>query len=150
MATALDSFLDGESLDVVVSLEQRIEDRPAHFYGNIGRCLHLMDRFDEALVCYTKSAQLLEGGGRDHVERLNKGYVRYWLAEVFVKRGQLDLAAAAYRAAVCLWKDCSPPRAAEAEERLEALVTEHAELQGYIHQVDWKVEGAFGEWLARQ
>ena len=149
VATALESFLDGESLDVVVSLEQQIEDRPAHFYGNIGRCLHLMDRFDEALVCYTKSAQLLEGG-RDYVDRLNKGYVRYWLAEVFVKRGQLDLAAAAYRAAVCLWKDCSPPRAAEAEERLEALVAQHAELQGYIHQVDWKVEGAFGEWLARQ
>lgn len=149
VATALESFLDGESLDVVASLEQRIEDRAAPFYGNIGRCLYLMDCIDKALVCYTKSAQLLEGG-RDHVDRLNRGYIRFWLAEVFVKQGRLDLAAAAYRAAVCLWKDCSPPRAAEAEERLEALVAERAELQRYVHQVDWKAEGAFGEWLARQ
>ena len=146
---ALKSFLDGESLDLVVSLEHRNEDRAAHFYGNIGRCLYLMDRFDEAVVCYTKSAQLLEGG-RDHVDRLNTGYIRYWLGEVFAKQGQLELAAVTYRAAVCVWKDCSPPRATDAEERLETLTAECAELQVYVNQVEWKAEGAFGEWLARQ
>lgn len=149
VAEALESFLDGESLGVVVSLEHRSEDRTAYFYGNIGRCLYLMERFEEALVCYTRSAQLLEAG-RDHLDRVNRGYIRHWLAEVFVKQGELDLGAAAYRAAACAWKDCSPPRAAEAEAALEALVAEHAELQGYVDQADWRAEGAFAEWLSRQ
>ena len=149
LAEALESFLDGESLEVVVSLERRSEDRAAHFYGNIGRCLYLMKRLDEALVCYTRSAQLLEAG-RDHVDRLNRGYIRHWLAEVLVEQGQLDVAAAAYRAAVCAWKDCSPPRAGKAEEALEALVAEHTELRAYLGQADWRAEGAFVEWLSRQ
>lgn len=146
---ALDSFLGGEALDIVVAAGHRLEDRGAHFYGNIGRCLHLLERYDEALVCYVKSAQLLEGR-RDHEDRLNKGYARCWTAELLVQQGEVTLAAIAYRAAVCVWRECSPPRAAEAEKRLMALVAEHGELQVYAEEVDWRVEGAFGEWLARQ
>ena len=146
---ALEGFLDGESLDAVTSLGQRIEDRGAEFFGNIGRCLYLMDRLDDALVCYTKSAQLLEAS-RDHRGRLNKGYIRLWLAELFLKRGQHELAAGTYRAAVCMWRDCSPPRASQAEDTLLALGGECPELRVYVDEAEWRAEGMFGEWLAGQ
>ena len=146
---AIKSFLEGESLEVVTTPGERIESKEAPFYGNIGRCLFLTDRLDETLVCYVKSAQLLEESYA-HQDRLNKGYIRDWIAELLVKREEFELAAALYRAAVCIWEDSSPPRAAQAKDKLEALVTEHPELRAYLDEVDWKVEAAFERWLDRQ
>ncbi len=146
---AVESFLEGESLETVVTPGERVQGKGAQFYGNIGRCLFLTSRLDEALVCYVKSAQLLEEG-RTRMDRLNKGYIRYWIAELLVQQEEFELAAASYRAAVCIWDDSSPPRAGQAKEKLEALVTAHPELHNYLVQEDWKAEEAYGRWLARQ
>lgn len=146
---AIKSFLGGESLESVVKPGKWIQDKEAHFYGNIGRCLFFMNRLDEALVCYVKSAQLLENS-HSHSDRLNKGYIRYWIAELLVQQDKFELAAASYRAAVCIWNDCSPPRAAQAKEKLEALVTEHSEFRPYINAADWEAEEVYRRWLDRQ
>ena len=140
---ALESFLEGESLVSVVLPGEKIRDRGAPYYGNIGRCLYLSGRFEEALVCYIKSAQFLEDGrtNRDH---LNKGYIREWIAELLVKKEEFELAAASYRAAVCIWNKISPPRAAQAKAKLESLVTAHVELRTYLDLEDWKAEEAYG------
>ena len=128
---------------------ERIKGKGAHFYGNIGRCLFLIDRLDEALVCYVKSAQLLQES-RAHSDRLNKGYIRSWTAELLLQQEKFELAAASYRAAVCMWIDSSPPRAVQAKDKLETLVAMHPELDTYLEEVDWKVEEAFGRWLGHQ
>ena len=146
---AIESFLEGESLDSVVKPGERIQDKEAPFYGNIGRCLFLTGRLDEALICYVKSAQLLEDS-RSHSDHLNKGYIRDWIAELLVQQDKFDLAAASYRAAVCIWNNCSPPRAAEAKDKLEALVTEHPELRTYLDEEDWKAEEMYRGWLNSQ
>ena len=148
VSEAIESFLDGESLDAVVKPGERIPDKEAEFYGNIGRCLFLTSRLDEALVCYVKSAQLLEES-RAHDGRLNKGYIRYWIAELLVQQEEFELAAASYRAAMCMWDDSSPPRSAQAKDKLETLATEHPELRTYLNEVDWRVEDAYGRWLGR-
>ncbi len=108
-----------------------------------------MNRLDEALICYVKSAQLLEDS-HSHIDRLNKGYIRVWIAELLVLQDKFELAAASYRAAVCIWNDCSPPRAAEAKDKLEALVTEHPELCTYLDEEDWKAEEMYRRWLNSQ
>ena len=146
---AIESFLDGESLESVVKPGEWIQGKEAPFYGNIGRCLFLIGRLDEALICYVKSAQLLEDS-RSHSDRLNKGYIRNWIAELLVQQDKFELAAASYRAAVCVWNDCSPPRAAEAKGKLEALVTRHPELRTYLKEADWKAEEMYRRWLDRQ
>ena len=146
---AIESFLDGESLAAVVTPGKRIQGKGAHFYGNIGRCLFLIRRLDEALVCYVKSAQLLEES-RTPSDRLNKGYIRSWIAELLLQQEKFELAAASYRAAVCMWVDSSPPRAVQAKDKLATLVAMHPELDIYLEEVDWKVEEAFGRWLGRQ
>ena len=149
VSEAIQSFLDGESLEAVVTPGERIQGKGAPFYGNIGRCLFLTSRLDEALVCYVKSAQLLEES-RTHIERLNKGYIRSWIAELLVQQEEFELAAASYRAAVCIWNDSSPPRAAQVRDKLETLVTGHPELRTYLDEADWKAEEAYGRWLSRQ
>ena len=146
---AMESFLAGESLETVVKPGERIQGKVASFYGNIGRCLFLDGRLNEALVCYVKSAQLLEES-RTHDDHLNKGYIRSWIAELLVQQEKIDLAAASYRAAECIWNDSSPPRADQAREKLEALVTGHPELRTYLDETDWRAEEAYRRWLDRQ
>ena len=99
---ALESFLAGESLETVVKAGKRIQGKGAPFYGNIGRCLFLANRLDEALACYVKSAQLLEDS-LAHNDHINKGYIRSWIAELLVQQEEFGLAAASYRAAECIW-----------------------------------------------
>ena len=146
---AIESFLEGEPIEAVVTPGERIEGKGAHFYGNIGRCLFLTSRLDEALVCYVKSAQLLEES-RTHRDRLNKGFIRDWIAELLVQQEKFELAAASYRAAVCMWNDSSPPRAAQSQDKLQALVADHPELRTYMDEEDWKAEAAYRRWLDRQ
>ena len=149
VSEGLESFLDGESLEAVVKPGERIADRAAHFYGNIGRCLFLTGKLDDALNCYLKSAQILEEG-RSRQDRLNKGYIRKWIGELLLRQGRVDVAAASYRGAVCMWEESSPPRAEEAEEELEKLVAEHPECGRYVDEVDWKVEEEYARWLSQQ
>src|SRR5581483_4157131 len=67
---ALPVFLDGRTLAQVIDPEELDEARQADHYGNIGRCLHFMGQIESALVCYQKSALLLERGP----ERENVGH----------------------------------------------------------------------------
>lgn len=60
--SALAVFLEGRSLPEVIDPDELDEKWKGHYYGNIGRCLHFMGQIDAALVCYQKSALLLEAG----------------------------------------------------------------------------------------
>ena len=146
---ALESFLQGEALERVTETGVLIEERHASFYGNIGRCLFLQGRREEALSCYVKSAQLLEDD-IDHDARLNRGYIRLWIGELLVQFHNFELAAASYHAAVCMWTDVSPPRANGAAHKLEELVSEHRELESYRDAAESVTEGMFGDWIGDQ
>ena len=146
---AMESFLGDETLEAVTRPGESVSGEGAPFYGNVGRCLFLAGRLDEARVAYVKSAQLLEkDDGPD--AQLNRGYIRDWIAELLVEQREYGLAAAAYRAAVCMWEDCSPPRSDEARKRLQELVGKHPETAKYEAEVGWRVEEAYRRWLDEQ
>ena len=143
---ALEIFLGGESLEAVVTPRERIEGKGADFYGNIGRCLFLDGRVDYAETCYLKSAQLLEDN-RSPSNRIHRGYIRNWIAELLAQKLEFEHAAAIYRSAVCMWEESTPPRARQAEEKLRELVVEHQELGIYLDRAAQEVEVAFERWL---
>jgi len=108
---ALPEFLDGRSLEEVLDPEELDEDRGGPHYGNIGRCLHFMGQVDSALVCYQKSALLIEKDFQ--FERLvNQGYIRLWVGELLLARKEFKLAGVFLEAARLKWEQASPPRAA--------------------------------------
>jgi tetratricopeptide (TPR) repeat protein len=111
---ALPTFLSGQELSKVVNPKELQEKRGGHYYGNIGRCLHLMGQVDSALVCYQKSALLLEKARVEHV--VNQGFIRAWVAELLVARQQITLAYVFFRAAYLKWRQTAPPRAAQVKE----------------------------------
>jgi tetratricopeptide (TPR) repeat protein len=125
--SALQIFLLGRKVTEVIDKEELDERRGGHYYGNIGRCLHFMGQIDEALVCYQKSALLLEKAPTEHVK--NQGFIRAWIAELLLARKEPRLAYAFYRAAYLKWQQTAPPRAAQVEQ---------ASLQLRTRVSDWK------------
>lgn len=109
---ALPTFLAGRSLKEVIDPDELSEqgEGDASHYGNIGRCLHFMGQIEGALICYQKSALLLEKNPKgEHV--LNQGFVRCWIGELLIGKQQPQLAYAFFRAAFLKWEQVSPHRA---------------------------------------
>jgi tetratricopeptide (TPR) repeat protein len=138
---ALQIFLFGRGLSEVVDPKELDEKRNGAYYGNIGRCLHLMGQVDSALACYQKSALLLERARVEHV--INQGYIRSWVAELLVARQQITLAYVFYRAAYLKWHQAAPPRANRVKELAQQFrdrVKESIELE------DSTVDGVWVDW----
>lgn len=146
---AIVAFLGGETLESVIDPNENIDGKSGHYYGNIGRCLHKQNRLEDTMICYIKSARLLQGG-RDYMDFLNRGYVRLWIGELLVDEGQTKLGGMFLRSAMCVWEEYSPPRAAQVRQQLVALGKEDSRLEGLVDVVEWKAEGAFLRWLDEQ
>jgi len=139
---ALLLFLNDRKLSEVVDPDELDEDRGGSHYGNIGRCLHLMGQIDAALVCYQKSALLIEKATQEHV--LNQGFIRAWVGELLVAREQFNLAYIFFRAAYLRWEHVSPPRAAQLKQfslQIQRRVTDVAQIP------DSRVERIFVDWI---
>jgi len=106
---ALDFFLKGSSLDSVIDPEEFDENREPSYYGNIGRCLHLMGQIDPALVCYKKSALLLQKTRTQHAE--NQGFIRSWIGQLLLAKGEFCPAKFFLEAAIHKWTPVCPRRA---------------------------------------
>ena len=120
---ALTFFLGGEKLEKVLEPAHRDMDRGGSFYGNVGRCLHLMGQTDPALSCYAKSAQLIEREHEDS-DTENQAYIRQWIGELLMVKGENEAAVFFQQAAVEKWLTVSPPKATRLQRKLVDTVTE--------------------------
>ena len=117
--TAMIAFLRGVPIEKVIDPDEFDELRDASFYGNIGRCLHLMGQIDPALICYRKSALLLQKDRNPHVE--NQGFVRSWIGELLVAKSDFCSAKAFLQAAKSKWRLVAPQRALSIDEKLKEI-----------------------------
>lgn len=115
---ALVYFLEDASVDKVLDPAICDQDRGGAFYGNIGRCFHLMGQVDSALVCYGKSAFLIE---REHDDSdiENQAYIRQWIGELLLEKGEVDASSFFFTAAMAKWRLVAPPKAVKIERILE-------------------------------
>lgn len=117
---ALKTFLTGRSLSEVIDPDELDEERGGHYYGNIGRCLHLMGQIDPAIVCYRKSAILIEKKyAHQHV--LNQGFIRRWIGELLIMREEHCLAKIFLEACALKWQSVAPSRAMQIVEVLDKI-----------------------------
>jgi len=149
IAEALEHFLGGKSVEQITGTDEVDEDKGAAFYGNIGRCLFFKGDIERALVCYKKSARLLETD-TDSDAKLNKGYVRLWVGQAFEKIGKdLNMACCAYRVSLEHWTSISPPRARLAEDAYGKLISKSPQLAKTLDTEPWKAEQKFKAWLEK-
>jgi tetratricopeptide (TPR) repeat protein len=117
---ALPIFLGDTPLSTVLDPEELDEERRGAYYGNIGRCLQFMGRVDQALVCYQKSALLIEKSpAEEHI--INQGFIRFWIGELLLARKQERLGMIFLEAARRKWESVSPPKMKQIEELQEQL-----------------------------
>jgi hypothetical protein len=73
-----------------------------------------MGQVDPAIICYRKSAILLQREARQHVE--NQGFVRKWTGELLMTRGDFCAAKIFFAAAKQKWELACPHRISEADQ----------------------------------
>jgi tetratricopeptide (TPR) repeat protein len=139
---ALDYFLYGSNVEECVA-DNDESQRDGLYFGNVGRCLHLIGQLDSALVVYRKVARLFE---RDGADALNHGYLRFWVGQILQRLGRIEDALFFYILAIHKWESISPFKAAEAQARLEDLVGDHPNLETLLGTPIWRAEKRFIEW----
>jgi tetratricopeptide (TPR) repeat protein len=117
---ALPYFLLGRPLTEVIDPEELEAERGESHYGNVGRCLHFMGQIDSALVCYQKSALIME---RDPVGEhvLNQAYIRTWIGELLIGRGEYGVASMFLKAALRRWEHVAPPKSESVSAMLRQI-----------------------------
>ncbi len=107
-------------MEEVTDVDELDENHKGSYYGNIGRCLQLMGQIDPALICYRKSAILLEKDQNlNHTE--NKAFVREWIGELLIDKSQFCLAKTFLEASRLKWEVVSPPRTVEIDRILDTI-----------------------------
>ena len=110
-------------------------------YGNVGRCLHLMCRTDEALICYKRSMALLESDSSSN-SKSNRAYARRWVGQVFAEKGDNARAEAFLMDAIRVLGASSPVRVRELYGEIETVRT-----SGALVMSDAKAQRTVNSWM---
>lgn len=87
---ALTYFLKTHDLDHILTKDGVLTVKEPTAIGNIGRCLQMMGRTEDAIICFRRSAQLLDDNASTH--RLsNLTYAYHWLGQALTSVGESDL-----------------------------------------------------------
>ncbi|GFE93835.1 tetratricopeptide repeat protein [Acetobacter persici] len=89
-------------------------------YGNVGRCLQMMGRMDEALSCYRRSMAILEKDTSSH-SNSNRAYARRWVGEIFAHLGDTTRAEAFFIEAIRMLGASAPVRVRELYAEVEKV-----------------------------
>lgn len=140
---ALPFFLAGQTLATATDTKELDVNRGGAHYGNVGRCLHFMGQIESALICYQKSALLLERTpGSEYL--LNQGYIRLWISELLLAREEARLAYIFARAALLKWERVYPLRTQEIRRLARQA---KSKLPGEIFPNDSEVEKICLDWI---
>jgi len=139
---ALEFFLEGVALDECLA-GSGVKQKSGPYYGNIGRCLQIMEQPEKALTAYRLAASYFEREGGD---TLNQGYLRYWVGKAMEDLKRVEDALYFYTIAINKWRTISPQRTSEVQARLDDLLSENPELLQMLSTPHWKAENRFVEW----
>ena len=136
---AMPLLLEGLTLDEAI---QGAKGKGAPYFGNIGRCLQLQEKYDEALVLYRHCAEAMEVSKQTiH----NKGWIRFWVGQTLIRKGRAFDGFALLCAAKHAWSKGSPTLEKEADREIEEILAlgvlrEHSLLE------EWRAERLFRGW----
>jgi tetratricopeptide (TPR) repeat protein len=116
---ALTYFSKGADINTLITSPIN-ENLSAQFYGNLGRCYFLLNRFDIAKALYSRSFTLTH---KEEVAYrfMNRGYISYWLGQVLQKEGNNRMAFLFFSNCMIYWKKHAPHRSSRVEEEINIL-----------------------------
>ncbi len=134
---ALSYFSRGEDLPVI--LEKINPELSGNFYGNIGKCLELLESKDEALKCYFYSISILFKEDNTN-SKLNIGYASYWIFNLLKDNGQKLRALYYLKLSIQTWEKVSPPRAENMKQEWKRLKFDNESKKEINKLPEWKIE----------
>lgn len=133
---ALSYFLKGENLENVISNVN--EDLGGHFYGNVGKCLELLNDSVNALTCYYISFCVLCKEDNSH-SKLNLGYAASWIYDS-LKNTKYKLDSLYFlKLSINIWEHSSPPRAEKMKKEWKKVIIDKQTKQEVEKIADWKI-----------
>lgn len=133
---ALVYFLKGENIENVIN--NKNEDLGGHYFGNIGKCLELLNDETNALTCYYISFSILSKIDNNH-SKLNLGYASSWIYNILRnKKNKLDSLYFLKRS-INIWELSSPPRAEKMKKEWKKLVIDKQTKLEVEKIPDWKI-----------
>ena len=123
IAPALAFFLKDQTVAELLDQARSGESRASHVFGNVGRCLWLLDDKKNALRCVRRSAVMLEME-TDSNSLVNQGWAALWLAEILESTEELILAYAFLKRAENKWTASSPIKADIARTKIKTLLSQ--------------------------
>ena len=134
---ALLYFLKGENFENIVN--NKNEDLGGHFYGNIGKCMELLNKEVNALTCYYISFNILCKEDNNH-SKLNLGYAASWIYNI-LKNSKNKLDALYFlKLSISVWEYSSPPRAERMKKEWKKLIIDKQTKQEIEKIPDWKIK----------
>lgn len=134
---ALNYFSRGEDLKGI--LEKINVELGGHYYGNIGRCLEMLERKNEALKCYFYSISILFKEDNSY-SKLNIGYASYWIFNLLKDQGQKLRALYYLQLSIQCWDKVSPPRAENMKQEWKKLKFDNQSKKEIKKLPEWKIE----------
>ena len=104
---ALAYFSRNRDLDEILSADHKSEDFNAPFFGNIGRCVHLLGDYESALKFYVRSADLLSTE-KDAISVMNKGWASLWIGLVCIDLKDWENAKLFLSKSRDIWRERAP------------------------------------------
>ena len=133
---ALTYFLKGENIENVVNNIN--EDLGGHFYGNIGKCLELLDEKENALTCYYISILILFKEDSSY-SKLNIGYAASWIFNALISTSEQLTKVYFLKLSIDTWENSSPPRTAKMKNIWKKLKVDKQTKTEVEKLPDWKI-----------
>lgn len=81
---ALNFFSQGQDVDDIWVTDQSQKENDAPFFGNIGRCVHLLECPQKALRFYIRSADILGREKKNALNLMNLGWASLWIGQACI------------------------------------------------------------------
>lgn len=136
---SLQFFLKNESVENVLDSSKTNFDLGGHFYGNIGKCLELLDKFEDALFCYNTSLNILIKEDNINAKH-NIGYACSWISDVLFKNNRIIDGLYYLRFAINNWSKTSPAKAEQLKKKWSKLNVDIESKRSIEKLPEWKIE----------
>jgi len=136
---ALAYFLHNETVESLLADKTNNKDFNGAYYGNIGKCLEILNRNEDALDFYCMSLRLLLK--EDFINSMaNIGYACYWISNLLARQNKNKECLYFLKLAKNVWKKTSIPRLREAEKTWENLIISKETKDTIDNFSEWKIK----------
>jgi NAD-dependent SIR2 family protein deacetylase len=136
---ALTFFLQNELLQDVLDKSKINKELSGNFYGNVGKCLEILDKEEASLFCYCVSLRLLLNEDSTN-SILNIGYACGWIGQLLIKSDKKKDGLYFLKFAMNNWETTSPPRYDEIKKFYDKVVFDKEAKKQISNLSAWRIE----------